>query len=362
MSVCHDVRGESPNCLSHCSQAKMGLQPFPDKLYVITAISNPMRFVTRYELYRAFEKRVADAGAELITIEAAFGDRPYEITSAANPNHIQVRSNSEIWLKENLINLAISRLPEEARYIAWVDADLQFTRPDWAQETIQQLQHHDFVQMFSHIINLGPSQEFLGDGISFMHGWRSGHGLISGEGVIADATFYRPSGEIADDGYSSCVSSQSSSNWAGAPGGAWAATREALDAVGGLIDWVPIGSADYYMARALFGLLDLSIDGGGSYYNPSYIKMLVTWQRMAMAELKNNVGHVNGTIFHHWHGKTIRRGYESRWKILAKHDFDPMTDLKRNSYGVLELAGNKPQLRDDLRSYFFQRSEDGIDV
>jgi hypothetical protein len=32
--------------------------------------------------------------------------------------------------------------------------------------------------------------------------------------------------------------------------------------------------------------------------------------------------------------------------------------LKRNSFGVLELAGNKPQLRRDMDAYFRSRNED----
>jgi hypothetical protein len=37
--------------------------------------------------------------------------------------------------------------------------------------------------------------------------------------------------------------------------------------------------------------------------------------------------------------------YVDRRQIILEHKFDPMTDLKRNSFGVLELVGNKPALR-----------------
>ena len=48
----------------------------------------------------------------------------------------------------------------------------------------------------------------------------------------------------------------------------------------------------------------------------------------------------------------------SRWDILKKHGFDPVTDLKRNTSGILELAGNKPELRRDIMAYFSSRDED----
>src|SRR5438309_37497 len=107
-----------------------------DLLHVVTAISNPVRYKSRYRLYHEFEKHMLDSGVKLWTIEMAFGDRPFEVTQAGNPQHFQVRGWTEVWHKENLLNLAIARLPADAEYIAWVDADVQFTRKDWAEETV----------------------------------------------------------------------------------------------------------------------------------------------------------------------------------------------------------------------------------
>ena len=44
--------------------------------------------------------------------------------------------------------------------------------------------------------------------------------------------------------------------------------------------------------------------------------------------------------------------------MFLRHGFDPDTDLKRNTFGVLELAGNKPELARELNLYFRQRDED----
>src|SRR4051812_17323789 len=117
-------------------------------LHVVTAISNPERFRSRYNLYKNFEKHVTDAGGELTTVELAFGNRPYVITDANNPKDVQVRTSCQIWHKENLLNLGISRLPRNWEYVAWVDADIMFARPDWVEETLHQLQHFHVVQMF----------------------------------------------------------------------------------------------------------------------------------------------------------------------------------------------------------------------
>ena len=67
------------------------------KLHVVTCISNPVRFKSRYKLYREFAHRMKNEPDVIHwTIELAFGDRPFEITDADNPHHMQVRSNDEL--------------------------------------------------------------------------------------------------------------------------------------------------------------------------------------------------------------------------------------------------------------------------
>jgi hypothetical protein len=92
-----------------------------------------------------------------------------------------------------------------------------------------------------------------------------------------------------------------------------------------------------------------------------YRNAVLAWQEQA-SRLNQNIGFVPGTIMHYWHGKKSTRGYFNRWEILARNQFDPVTDLRRDWQGLYQLAGNKPQLRDDLRAYFRSRQEDSIDM
>lgn len=41
------------------------------------------------------------------------------------------------------------RLPPTAEYIAWIDADLTFTNPNWALTAINKLKSVDLLQLFS---------------------------------------------------------------------------------------------------------------------------------------------------------------------------------------------------------------------
>jgi len=122
----------------------------------------------RYRNYWMFQRQSETSGAILYTCEIAFGGRDFEITEPNNPRHLQLRASTELWQKENALNLLGQRLPPEAKYLAWIDADVQFARPDWAQETLHLLQHYDVIQMFSHIQNIGPSYEPLTDRGGFL--------------------------------------------------------------------------------------------------------------------------------------------------------------------------------------------------
>ena len=129
-------------------------------LDVVSVVSNPIRYATRIKLYKEFMEYMAkEENIRHWTVEIAFGDRPFEVTEEGNPRHIRFRTYTELWHKENMINLAVQRFPPNWEYIAWIDGDIRFARPDWAVETMHQLQHYQFVQMFSQARDMTPELE-----------------------------------------------------------------------------------------------------------------------------------------------------------------------------------------------------------
>jgi hypothetical protein len=337
------------------------LKPIPAQLDVVCVISNPLRFRSRLDLYRVFRKHVIDSGARLTTVEIAFGNRPFEITSqdTANSRNVKLRTNSEIWHKENGLNIGVSRLERDWEYVAWVDADVTFTRPDWVQETIHQLQHYPIVQMFSFATDLNDRYEhadnFYGTGIKpASWGYCHVHGLPA---VNTDLRRQVDAGrmlgtanapKLAPDGYTII---QGGYYWH--PGYAWACRRDAWDNLGGLIDHSIHGAGDYLMASALTGHLTLP-----DWSKPSYVAPIMEWKARADKYIQGNFGYVDGLILHHWHGPKVKRGYHDRWRILHDNDFDPTIDIKRDWQGLWTLTDAKPGLRDALRQYLRTRDED----
>ena len=350
---------------SHAPFSVPAIKAFPDRLHVVTVLFNPLRYRARYRNYRAFQKHVEDSGAVLHTVEAAFGGREFEVTEAGNPLHVQVRTGDELWLKESLLNLGISRLGPEARYIAIVDADIAFQKPHWAQETLQVLQHHPVAQMFSAITYLNPEDEPLHTMESFAERWINGNPIRVGDAVIQKDVFHgrRRGNAVVASSYDQGTMQAILKNAWGQPGGAWAFRREALDQVGGLMDYCILGSADSLMAFGILGKVREYIARDG--YSGGYVNELLAWEERAVGAFRRNIGVVRGGITHYWHGPMKDRRYGERNRILRETAFDPRRDLKRDTQGLWRLHDDGSErfvkLRDDLRSYFTGRNEDSIE-
>jgi hypothetical protein len=298
------------------------------KLYVVTSIFNPRRFKSRYALYGPFAKHVLDSGGELVTAEVAFGERPHAVPDDHAHTHVRLRTSSELWLKENALNLAAQRLPADWEYVAFVDADVTFARPDWVTETLHLLQHTPVLQMFSHATDVTNDFEPL----------HTHQGFVSSYWHGADMTKKPYEGAH--------------------PGFAWAFRRDAFDHLGGLIDFAILGAGDRHMACSLLTGVERSYPEGLS---PGYVAELKKWEARARG-LKQNVGYMPGTVVHHWHGPKRSRGYRSRWQVLVDHDYDPNVDVVKDWQGLYRLTDAKPGLRDDIRRYFLSRNEDHLHV
>lgn len=300
-------------------------------LDVILVYSNPLGLRSRRRLFHLAERHMLDSGVRLTRIECAYGTLPFELEPRSDAGLVRVRAKTLVWNKENLINVAIKRLPSDWHSLAWIDADVVFRSPSWAADTLRALQHYPVVQPWGNCYDLGPHGEHLELHHSFCRLWH--------EQKVVNPHWSR------DYTYPH-------------PGYAWAARRDALEQVGGLIDVGALGAGDHHMAYALIGRVRETAPMG---VTEGYIRPLFGWQERAKA-FGQHLGYVAGTIEHHWHGPKAARGYVDRWKIVVDNAFDPATDLVKNADGVNELTLNKPKLRRDIDLYFRSRREDEMAV
>lgn len=304
-----------------------------DPLYVITPVFNPIRYRSRWKLYCDFASMVARAGAKLVTVEIAFGERDFVLKDYPCDIYIPLRTNAELWHKENAVNIGFSRLPSDWKYAAWIDGDITFSRSDWDNETIHQLQHYKIVQMWSQSVDLTPKYDILRSFRSYVY--------CSNNNIPRKwSKSYSEGGEYYHPGY------------------AWAIRRDAFNELGGLIDWAILGGADLFMCDLLFNnTRDLPRSLG-----PSGVKWLNIWKKRADTYIKQNVGYVEGLILHYFHGKKVDRKYQDRGQILVDAKFDPEYDLVRDYQNLWQLNSNNIKLRDGIKKYLRQRDEDSSEA
>jgi hypothetical protein len=326
----------------------------PDRLEqpldVIIPVFNSARYRTRWKHYQDFvsmAERAANA-VRIWTVEIAFGDRAFALNSQPSTlNHrvLRLRTSAELWHKERSQNLLLQYLlsqQPDAEYIAFVDPDITFVRHDWADETRHALQHYDVVQMWREAYDLDPSG-------GVMHRHRSFASCHAED--LSPITDHRS----PVDYYA--ANRGGVNYWH--PGYAWAWRRRALEAVGGLIDWAILGSADFHMAYALIGQVEMTLR---KTLSRPYTNAMRVWQERAERGIKRNLGFVPGSIFHHFHGPKSARRYKDRWKILEQTKFDHTRDLVADAQGLYAFHhhGNARSnaMRDLCRRYFHERDED----
>jgi len=313
-------------------------------LYVLCPIINASRSRARWKLFDDFRRHCSNAGAVLITIEVSFGDRDFVVTKADNPLDIQLRTWHELWLKERAINVGtthLTRMFPDWEKMAWCDGDFIWVRPDWANEILHLLEHWPVIQCFSELTNVTVNYEIKSQlrslmSIQFEHPGRP------------PGNYYEPGGQKF-----------------GSPGLCWAARREAIEQMGGLLDVCALGAGDWYQSAALLGTLDDAIKFRNDL-SPAFVEKMLKYQehlrrgRWQERSIVGNIGLMRSLCIHFWHGSRANRQYNTRGQILMRHGFDPDRDLKPGANGLYQLTDRSPGLRRDISRYFASLDSDAL--
>ena len=303
--------------------------PIEDVLHVVCVISNPCLYVTRYKLAREFiqimefEPNVLLYVCELLYVDQ--GQNTFYVTDAKNPRHLQIKTKTPLWHKENMINTIIrEKLPRSWKAVAWIDADVYFESAHWVTDALKVLNgHYDMIQLFSHCVDMDKKENTMQIFQSFGYKYANGR-------------------EYRKDGLDF---------WH--PGYAWACTRKAYEKMGGLYENSILGSGDHNMA---FSLLGKSVKSFNENVNEEYKDSVLQYER----NMKNlRLGYVPGVIRHYFHGTKKNRKYSERWQILVKHQYSPYKHLILDVNGILQPSPEcPPELIPDILNYFKERNED----
>jgi hypothetical protein len=307
-----------------------------EQLYVIATIFNPASYKTRTDLYYQFEAHMKNSGVNLITIECIYGDNneTFNVTRKDRPDHIQLKANHPLWHKENLINLAIKKLPDTWRYVLWLDADIEFLESDWSKKVLEAFQKYEIIQVFKFAHFLGPEGEPIESHFSFTYS------------IVEELPISKKHYQL----------------FYPHPGYGWGMKRKAYEDLNGLIDWSILGSGDSHMAFSMIGRSYESLGFPSKMYTENYWKSLEKWEnKVKIFYDEKKIGYADCNIKHYFHGYRQDRQYLNRMKILIENNYDPVEDLILAENGLFQLKESRKELIENICNYFSSRKEDNRD-
>lgn len=300
-----------------------------DKLHVIMVVSNPCLYAKRYILAKEFIYRMEnEQNVGLYVVELCYKDQKFQITDKNNKRHLQLYTETApLWHKENMINIGVNKLlPKSWKAFAWIDSDIEFESNTWAIDTLKILNgSKDIVQLFSQCLDMDNDEDIMNVATSF--GYNYSKGKKYGKTGL---NFWHP-------GY------------------AWAITRAGYEKINGLFEYSILGSGDHNMALSILGY---GVNSVNKDVSDNYKLKLSEFQKN-MSKLR--LGYTPGVIRHYYHGSKENRKYSERWKILVKHNYDPILHIIKNVEGILIPSKDCPkELLDDIMNYFLERNEDDL--
>jgi GR25 family glycosyltransferase involved in LPS biosynthesis len=287
------------------------------KLAVITTFFNPKNYINLKYNYLKFSEKIKEK-ADLFPIELSFNDDFF----IQDKNVIRIKGNESnvLWQKEKLLNIALSKLPEEYTNIAWIDCDIIFENQNWVDEVNEKLKYYKVLQLYENAKRLDDNGDIE----------RISEGAIS---RIARVNF------VENVLY-------------GIPGFAWAIRREVIDKVKFLETQI-IGGADALMYYSFFGVDDSILH---KKMNKEWFDIYMNWFSKSHLEINGSVSYIKGNILHLYHGKMINRNYENRYKILTENNFNPEEDLIEDVNNLWKFKDK--ELSKKMSKYFESRNED----
>lgn len=272
---------------------------FEDKLYVISSIFSPFGQDIRTKLAQEFIQRLEKLQSQgypvqVCIIELLYPEQESCVKVKNQKFYIQISYEKQglyLFNKENLINIAVSKLlPVNWKYMAWIDADIEFINPKWSMEAITKLKTCDVLQLFS------------------INRYLDSNGLPN--------VYFHSAIKVKND-----VHLKNHKEYAH-PGFAWAMTRKTYTKLRGLFEFAIVGGGDNIMCHSFLGI-------------KSHMKKLYGKNKKFMEAIESyfekakglRVEFLDTVIQHHYHGTRKNRMYTDRTAILIDSNYSPQDDL-----------------------------------
>jgi hypothetical protein len=246
-------------------------------------------------------------------------------------SHIKYNLPQRIWVKENLINLAVrNHLPNDWNYMSWIDSDIYFLNKNWVNQSIELLETNDIIQMFDFSLdqNNSKSQSNATFNVGYINAFMNQN------------DFFIREFSLKHSGYG------------------WAMNRKFYEKIGGLWEFNIIGSADTIIARS--ATQNLSREQILMKNQLNVIYSLKYGDQLCEYYDKFNgckFSFLKSQIYHFFHGKNQHKLYVERHEILKYHDFETSM-IKYDENGIIYTDKNDLSLH--IENYMNYRENDGV--
>jgi len=314
----------------------------------VCCLFNVNKSEKRLNNYKLFFEKFKKTKIELLTVELALGDAPFELNEY--PNVIQVRSDSILWHKERLMNIGIEKLINDGyEKIMWLDADIIFEHTEnLAHDISKELDNNIICQLFSSTCDLNENYQL-------------DENSRRRNGIVKELT--ENINELEKNIFNA---NNRNTVFILAHGLAWAARSDLLKKTL-LFDKGIVGGGDAYMIFSFLQCEKFKYVYENQFKHACIYKEIPSnngfnnvfnkWGKNFSSLINGKVGCIDNVIYSMYHGEIEDRQYCSRHDILNNNGYDPGKHLKLNKYNCFEWSSqhNFKKLIDEVKVYFKKR-------
>ena len=323
-------------------QSKSKKNTTKNTLYLILPYYNYYQNINRENNLMKIIDYYKNFNCNLILVEGiSSSSKPLEDLSSKIFKHIKYSIPQNIWIKENLIDLAFkNHLPQNWQYACWIDADSIILDKNFVKKTISLLKKNDIIQMFNFAFNkkyLKPDQN-------------NSETLFIDPLEIGYINFHISFKEI-----SICENNYHFDKIQKHTGFGWGLNKNFYKKISDIIDFNVIGGGDRLIAKCITQNLKRNerLDGRNfvEIYSKKYLKQI----NVLYKKFKNcKFSYLDSFLLHLSHGDVISKQYNKRHQILKKYKFDKSMASK-NKDGIIFLKNQN--LVNNIASYMESREK-----
>lgn len=280
-----------------------------DDFYFVTCFFNLFPCPERTANFHIFYENLRQITNNIFVVEAVLSGQEPILNLSENYKVVNCQNNG-LWIKENLLNVAVAQLPRHCKYVAWLDCDIIFENQNIIADAKESLETNKIIQLFEHVIRLDFAGKEQSKHLSVGSGYQKGMTMT--------------------DFKKNCHT-----------GFAWAMKKETFFELGGLFEYAIAGGGDGMMTTFILETFDSMWKNVRTPYKRCAAKTASRWKSV----IAGKFGFAPGTIRHLWHGPKFLQ-----WK--EKHEtlkvFRPFIDIRKNAEGIFEWTNKNPILQDKI--------------